>query len=345
MRNIDLKLDVSGAAGLGENAFIAATVFLPPVEALAQVPVVCFAKPGGGFSRHYYSEDLPGSSGHGSQADWHRERGWIFVCLDHLGVGESSTHHDPQRLDYSVVTAANHAAEQEILRQLHTGELCRDFPAVENPLLIGMGQSMGGSLTVVQQGRYHCYDSIAVLGYSAVHTHPAAPGAPAIVFPWCVRDPLPAGVPAILNPHAMGDMSRAHMTEVNRKLFFHDDLDKQLVDQLVAHPAPGEQGFPWRSSTMPLGVVSRCLTPGVIAQEAAAVTVPVLVAMGERDVIADPKGEPRAYLSATSVDLFICPKMGHMHNFATTRELLWQRIHTWGEWVRYARRGSTFDEQ
>ena len=60
--------------------------------------------------------------------------------------------------------------------------------------------------------------------------------------------------------------------------------------------------------------------------------------MGERDVIADPKGEPRAYLSARSVDLFICPRMGHMHNFAGTRELLWQRIETWAEWVRVAKR-------
>ena len=76
------------------------------------------------------------------------------------------------------------------------------------------------------------------------------------------------------------------------------------------------------------------MTPGIIAPEAAAVTCPVLVAMGERDVIADPKGEPRAYLSARSIDLFICPRMAHMHNFAGTRELFWRRIETWADWVR-----------
>ena len=26
--------------------------------------------------------------------------------------------------------------------------------------------------------------------------------------------------------------------------------------------------------------------------------------------------------------------MAHMHNFAGTRELLWQRLETWAEWVR-----------
>jgi hypothetical protein len=26
--------------------------------------------------------------------------------------------------------------------------------------------------------------------------------------------------------------------------------------------------------------------------------------------------------------------MGHMHNFAGTRELFWERIETWAAWVR-----------
>lgn len=336
MQRVELRLDVSGAAGLGESAAIAATVFLPAVERLPERPVVCFAKPGGGFSRHYYSENLPGVSAPDNQARWHVARGWIFVCLDHLGVGESSAHHDSGRLDYTRVTAANQAAEQEILRRLDAGELVAGFPPIRSPLRIGMGQSMGGSLTIVQQGRYHCYDGIAVLGFSAVHTHPAAPGAPLVAFPWRIRDAVPAGVPAILNPGAVRDKTRAAMVEVNRRLFFYEDLDSELVEQLLGPPAQGKPDFPWRSATVPLGVISRCLTPGVVAQEAAAVTVPVLVALGEKDVIADPKGEPRAYLSARSVDLFICPRMGHMHNFATTRELFWRRIHTWVEWVAVA---------
>jgi pimeloyl-ACP methyl ester carboxylesterase len=76
------------------------------------------------------------------------------------------------------------------------------------------------------------------------------------------------------------------------------------------------------------------MAPGAIAPEAAAVGSPVLVAMGERDVIADPRGELRAYQSASSVDFFVCPRMGHMHNFAGTRELFWRRIETWADWVR-----------
>jgi hypothetical protein len=58
--------------------------------------------------------------------------------------------------------------------------------------------------------------------------------------------------------------------------------------------------------------------------------------MGECDVVADPPGEPRAYRSAASVDLYVCPRMGHMHNFVGTRELLWRRIETWAAWVEAA---------
>ena len=65
--------------------------------------------------------------------------------------------------------------------------------------------------------------------------------------------------------------------------------------------------------------------------------VPVLVALGERDVLTDPAGEPRAYESAASVDLFVCPRMAHMHNFAGTRLLFWRRIDTWVQWVRAVR--------
>jgi hypothetical protein len=60
--------------------------------------------------------------------------------------------------------------------------------------------------------------------------------------------------------------------------------------------------------------------------------------MGERDLVIDPLGEARAYKSAFSFDLFVCPRMGHMHNFAGTRALFWERIHSFGEWCAAVKR-------
>lgn len=160
MEQLELTVDVTDAAGLGDPATVAATVHLPSPDALGDTPLVCFAKPGGGFSHGYFTNGLPGPAA-GSQAAWHAARGWVFVSVDHLGVGASSTHDT----------------------------------------------------------------------------------------------------------------------------------------------------------------------------EAAAIEVPVLVGVGELDVVVDPKGEPRAYLSSPSVDLFVCPMMARMHNFAGTRELMWRRLDTWGAWL------------
>lgn len=328
MERIDLTIDVTEAARLGEEATIALTVHLPAPQGLGSRPTVCFAKPGGGFTREYFTADLPGP-GNGSQAEWHAERGWVFVSVDHLGVGGSSRRHDPSRLGFRTVTAASHAAEQFVLDRLAQGALHASFPPIPEPMVLGIGQSMGGCLTVAQQGRYHRYDGIGVLGYGAVRTHvPVRPGEPPVVRPWILRDTVPPGEPPIIvnatevaaAQHTLTSAEDA--ASVNDWLFHYDDVDVASVRQ-----------GPWVATTYPTGVATSALTPGVVAAEAAAVQVPVLAAMGERDVVADPRGEPRAYLSATSVDLYICPRMGHMHNFAGTRELFWQRIETWGAWV------------
>jgi pimeloyl-ACP methyl ester carboxylesterase len=341
MTVIDLSIDVTEAVGLGQTATVALTVTLPAT--LGNNPVVCFAKPGGGYSKGYYTVDLPGP-GAGAQADWHAQRGWIFVSVDHLGVGASSTNHDPTKLDYTTLAAASHAAESEVLRRLAAGTLVDGFPQVVDPLKLGIGQSMGGCMTVIQQGRYHCYDGIGVLGYSAVHTHPPVrPGDVPIVAGWLPRDTLLSEPTVMVNLPQYMEAQR-HSFEgkeiVDQGMgmawgFFYDDVDADIQRRdLADFPTRHGEVSPWASATLPLAVAASCLTPGAVAPEAAAVTVPVLAAFGERDVCRDPKGESRAYLSATSVDLFICPRMGHMHNFASTRELFWQRIDTWSEWVR-----------
>ena len=76
--------------------------------------------------------------------------------------------------------------------------------------------------------------------------------------------------------------------------FFYDDVDPALVrSDLEDFPTRNGNVAAWASATLPGPVAAWWLAPGAIAPEAAAVTVPVLVALGERDVSADPKGEPR----------------------------------------------------
>ncbi|MGO8825234.1 MAG: hypothetical protein ACLQU9_08335 [Acidimicrobiales bacterium] len=331
MRSVDFQVDVTAAAGLGERAHVALTVTAP--DEVPPDPIVCFGKPGGGYARGYYTEDLPGPAG-GAQATWHAQRGWVFVSVDHLGVGDSSQH-DPERLSYTPVVAASQAAEADVLQKLAAGTLIEGLAKVEHPLTIGIGQSMGGCLTVVQQGRFHCYDGIGVLGYSALHTHPpTAPGTPPIVMPWVPRDTeLADGI--FTNGPALAEAGAAASgAEAMAWGFHYDDVDPAVVARdLDDFPARHGDVPPWGSATVPATVALWCLAPGAVLTEAAGIRSPVLVALGERDVLVDPRGEPRAYESARSVDLFVCPKMGHMHNFAGTRELMWRRIETWAAWV------------
>ena len=341
----DLVIDVTEAVGLDQPAHIALTVTSPGAERMPGRPIVCFAKPGGGYTKEYFTLDLPGP-GSGAQAAWHAERGWIFVSVDHLGVGASSTGHDGTKLDYTRTAAAAQAAEAVVRELLAAGTLVAGLPPVRDPVTIGIGQSMGGCLTIIQQGRYHCYDGIGVLGYSAVHTHPPVrPGEPPITASWLPRDTLISEPMTVVNGPQLAAVSRrsAIATEARSNglemawAFHYDDVDEKVIERdLVDFPTRNGDLPPWAAATFPLAVAASCLTPGAVAPEAAAVLAPVLVAFGERDVCADMKGEPRAYVSARSIDLFICPRMGHMHNFAGTRELFWERIDTWAAWVSRA---------
>jgi pimeloyl-ACP methyl ester carboxylesterase len=118
--------------------------------------------------------------------------------------------------------------------------------------------------------------------------------------------------------------------------FHWDDEPAELV---AADMAPPDGAIPeWRSASAP-ACASMMVAPGTVATEVAAITVPVLLAMGERDVVPDPWLEPKAFQSATDITLYVCPRMAHMHNFASTRERFWARLHSWGNGVAQARTG------
>ncbi|WP_232492904.1 hypothetical protein [Novosphingobium kaempferiae] len=342
MRQVEVVIDVSDAVGLGIAATVSASVVLPDPQALGERPVVCFALPSSSYARGYYTHELPGP-GKGAQASFHAARGWIFVALDWLGC-DSAGGIDPEDLGYAALTAAAHAAREEIVLRLANGVLAPDYPPVSAACVIGIGQSLGGALLIHQQAHRRSFDGIAVLGFSAIHSHPTTPpgGAPVTVA-WYPRDARLEDCAEPLNAALLAEAGGAAAQAAWEAIawgFHYDDVPADVVEQDLSHYEGIAQGGepdapspPWYARRTPQRAARSTLTPGVVAPEAAAITVPVLAAMGERDLVPDPRAEPRAYASSPSIDVFVCPRMGHVHNMAGTRALLWERIHVFGEWA------------
>jgi hypothetical protein len=75
--SVKFTVDVTAAAGIGRQAHTVVTVVLPEPGQLGDRPVVCFGLPGAGYSRNYYTFDMPGASG--GRRDGQRRGRWNVV--------------------------------------------------------------------------------------------------------------------------------------------------------------------------------------------------------------------------------------------------------------------------
>ena len=71
------------------------------------------------------------------------------------------------------------------------------------------------------------------------------------------------------------------------------------------------------------------MTPGFAKPFADVIESPVFLGWGDVDVSAAPHLEPGAYPRSRHVTLSIVEDMAHMHNFADTREQLWEDLLAW----------------
>jgi pimeloyl-ACP methyl ester carboxylesterase len=103
--------------------------------------------------------------------------------------------------------------------------------------------------------------------------------------------------------------------------------------QLAIDGSEAEFAPPWRDNRVPQCVVTM-FRPRIVSADASAITVPVLLASGERDAVSDPWAEPGAYRSSKLVTVCVIEGMAQMHNFAAARTELWDRISDFAHIVR-----------
>jgi alpha-beta hydrolase superfamily lysophospholipase len=301
VRRINCRVDVSQQLDL-DDASMALTIVAPGGD-LSGPRTVMVAFPGASYSRHYYDIQWPELAGY-SQAEYHVERGWIVAMVDHLGVGDSTLPDGP--LDLATSGQADAAAAHAILDGLAAGTLDPSLPAMEIAQRLGVGQSMGGAFLTVAQASGAPFDAIAILGTSVVQTEIPTPD---------------------------GGVTEAGSGDLNRNLawsFHLEDVPAALHEADITESFPAREHYcaPWGSRTMPEAAFE-LMTPGILLADAAAVTCPVFIAFGERDLAHDPWAEPAAFSSSSDLTLVVMPGMAHMHNFARTREKLWRRLHAW----------------
>jgi len=309
------SIDVSGSVDLDGRLETAVTLHLPETRCSPLTVIVGY--PGGGYARGYYDiTRLPGYS----QAAHHVAAGTVFVACDHLGVGDSSSV-DPLELTLERLAAANHATATAVVDGLRDGTLVDGLGPLDVGAVVGIGQSMGGALLVVQQGTHHTFDAVAVLGYGLRLSFPAPDGT-RFTFAAPPRDAAPRAAPQA----SLAEVSAQHARL--RYAFHADDEAPELVeadmDALEGGVADAELP-PWRARLAPPSA-TMTMGEGALAPEAAAIDVPVLIGCGERDLLTDPWREPEWYRGSSEVAVSVVAGMAHMHNFARTRARLWERI-------------------
>ena len=316
----DFEVDVTEAMPADarqEPVTVAGTVVADP-ELLRPDPVVIFAMPGGTYHRRYWDLQPPGRAGY-SQAEWVATRGDVLVALDYLGGGDSSRPADGDFMTLEVCSDGAHAAFVDVSSRLVAGALAPELPALAAPTFAGFGQSLGGFITMIQQGKYDDYAGIAVLGASPL-----------------VIDNIPfhrdlTGVPAderrrmiMADNAASSGLEELPMYHGAPRRFFSGIFHVAgVADDLVAYDEKECETLISRVA----GVDG--MTPGYAAPWAERITCPVFLGFGDSDVSSDPRREPTGYPGSRHITVATFPDMAHMHNFADTREQLWQALHRW----------------
>lgn len=157
---------MAGSCAVDGRLMVTATVHLPSADAVADGATAIPALPGGGYSVAISTcTSLDATS---TPAEHHVTRGLVFVAIDHLGVG-ASTPEVCGDLRAEDIAAANHAAVVGIADLLERGAVAPAYPPLRMLRRDGVGQSMGGAISIIMVDRHRTYDAVAVVGFSAIH--------------------------------------------------------------------------------------------------------------------------------------------------------------------------------
>jgi hypothetical protein len=321
MRHVDLRIDVTDAVDLPGEHEIAAWLFVP--DRLGPNPTVLFCEHGGsGVTKHYWHLEVPGHPGY-SFAEYFAERGFVVVATDDLGAGESSRPEDSWSLTSYETAQANRGVALHVRDRLRAGEL-EGLPAVD-PLLIGISHGRGGMMRIREQAHFGTYDALAIMGFPNLQQDLPESfwGRPLIPVVAELTEGL-RGLEAErmlrqLRGNALAQPSMTKRRAMN-SLYFFDDVPEAVIEADIEASVSQDPG--------PV-TIAGMMIPGVAADDAARIDVPVFSGWCEKDASANARMEPTFFSSSPDVTAQFLPRSGHCQNFASTRVDHWKRLALW----------------
>lgn len=293
------RFDVGAPTGLTENCTIAASVFAPTSTPNGAIAVLT---PGGSYTRAYYDLHVAGRPGY-SAAELLTQAGVTAIAIDNLGTGESSRPADGRNVTLAAMAHALTAAAWHCRSRARRGDLHPDLPPIAAPRLVGIGHSIGGAVTMLAQANLAPFAGVAILGMTTgimKHSRRDADG-------------------AIWTPEECDEPGYIRVPRQELRAWFH------------AADVPGDvlAADETTQTVLPMGALEIADAPALLADAAAMIRTPVLLAFGALDVSHDPDAEPRAYSACSEVELVKLAKAGHCHNMSSARGLLWASINDW----------------
>lgn len=298
-----LKFDVSDV--IGEQASLAATYY--PARAGAEAFGLLVCLPGGTYSRDYWDLRIPGHHGY-SFADFATGNGYAVATIDPLGTGESSR---PIR-DFGFTDIA--ATLAQVVSAL------ADTTGIHAPP-VAIAHSLGGYLAITQQALFSSFAALALLGCTNRHVAPL--------------NLDPAFIARSATAQGRAELAREILSALPQPYFEGPREHLQSWFHLVDVPADVVAADCVVAKSMVPRVFGTAMIPGVVAEHAALIDVPVLIGYGVVDVSPDPRAEAGLYRSCPDITTLVVADSAHCHNMASSRHRLWRRLLDWTATVTF----------
>lgn len=308
-----LRYDVGFGIDGDDASQVAVEVHWPPGEAL---PLALFCLPGGAMNRRFY--DLVGEDGDESFS-FAREmaaRGLVSVLVDPPGIGDSDRPADGYALTPERLADVLAQVCDLVVEDLRRGDVDPGLAPLPEVATVGLGHSMGALLAVLQQHRHRQHAAIALLGFGT------------------------GGLPQYLSPEAAGLAAdtgkvRAEMVRLARAMFRvpYPDVasgggDGDFYGGSRAEPGGKRALMRARDRLLPVPAFMSLL-PGNVAPEAAAIDVPVYLALGELDFAGRPDEVPESFTGSPGVTVQTLPETGHSFFLFPSRHGLFDGLADW----------------